>query len=64
LNQQLYQASVEALTAHGVPQDVADKASAVVAKDDPEKPNLGRTEQDQQAVKEAMIYLNAKLEEE
>jgi hypothetical protein len=64
MNESLYQASVAALTANGVPQQVAEKASVVVAKDDPAKPNLGRTTQDQQAVNEAMTYLNAKLEEE
>jgi hypothetical protein len=64
MNESLYQVSVTALTANGVPHEVAEKASAVVAKDDPEQPNLGRTTQDQQAVNEAMTYLNAKLEEE
>lgn len=57
MNNELYQASVAALTENGVPQDIAEKASAVVAKDDPELPNLGRTTEDQQAVNEAFAFL-------
>ncbi|MBD2344183.1 hypothetical protein [Anabaena subtropica] len=56
MNNNLYQASLKALTEAGVPQDVAAKASEVVAKDDPCKENLGRTTQDQQAVNEAMDW--------
>ncbi len=54
MNENLYQASLKALTEAGVPEDVAAKASLVVAKDDPLQVNLGRTAQDQQAVNEAM----------
>ncbi|MDZ8056547.1 MAG: hypothetical protein RMX63_34550 [Aulosira sp. ZfuCHP01] len=58
MNNQLYQASLAALTENGVPQDIAEKASAVVAKDEPGLPNLGRTAEDQQAVNEAIALLD------
>lgn len=58
MDQQLYQASLEALISHGVPQDIAEKASAVVAQDTPGLPNFGRTPEDQQAVNEAMTFLD------
>jgi len=56
-NQSLYDASVRALTDNGVPEDLAEKASQVVASDDPTKPDLGRTETDQQTINETMNYL-------
>jgi hypothetical protein len=58
MNNQLYQAYLAALTSHGVPEDIAAKASAVVANDEPGLPNLGRTPEDQQAVNEAFIFLD------
>ncbi len=56
MNEEVYKTSLEHLTASGVPQDIAEKASIVVAKDDPHKPDLGRSQQDQQAVNEAMEH--------
>ena len=44
-NQSIYDASVTALTSNGVPEDVAERASEVVAKDDPTQENLGRSEE-------------------
>lgn len=57
-NQSLYDASVKALTDNGVPEDLAEKASQVVASDDGTKENLGRSESDQQTINETMNYLN------
>lgn len=57
-DQNLYQASLKALTSHGVPEDIAEKASAVVAKDEAGLPNFGRTAEDQRAVNEAMAHLD------
>ncbi len=57
-NQNLYDASIKALTDSGVPEDLAAKASEVVASDDPKQENLGRSESDQDAVNTAMNYLN------
>ncbi len=63
-NEQLYQASVKALKDNGVPWEIAEAASAVVARDDTDKPNLGRTPEDQEVVNQAVTYLNARVEEE
>ncbi|BAY94778.1 hypothetical protein NIES3275_68320 [Microchaete diplosiphon NIES-3275] len=63
MNNQLYQASMSALTAHGVPEDIAERASAVVAKDEPGLPNLGRSDEDQQAVNQAMAFLDISEDE-
>jgi hypothetical protein len=56
-NQSLYSAAVEALTSRGCPTDLAKKAATVVANDDPVKPNLGRTQSDQEVIQEALPYL-------
>ena len=63
-NQELYQASLKALTDNGVPIEIAVPASSVVARDDGSKPDFGRTPQDQEVVKEAVTYLNARWKEE
>ena len=55
-NQSLYDASVKALTDNGVPSELAEKASQVVASDDGTKENLGRSESDQQPINEAMNH--------
>lgn len=57
-NQSLYDASVKALTDNGVPSELAEKASQVVASDDATKSDLGRSESDQQTINETMNYLN------
>lgn len=55
-NQSLYVASREALIDNGVPWEIAEAASVVVAKDDASLPDLGRTASDQQAVNDAMAH--------
>lgn len=55
-NQDLYYASIDALVENGVPKDVAERASEVVATDDPKAPGLGRTDEDRQAIAEAMKH--------
>jgi len=55
-NEGLYNASVKALTENGVPENIAKQASVVVAKDDPDADNLGRTKEDQAVVNEAMKH--------
>jgi len=55
-NQGLYDASLGALKDNGVPEDVAQAASKVVASDDANLPNLGRSSEDQLVVNEAMTY--------
>ncbi|MBE9214558.1 hypothetical protein IQ247_18105 [Plectonema cf. radiosum LEGE 06105] len=55
-NQDLYHASVKALTENGVPENVAERASKVVASDDFNLPDLGRTEEDRENIAEAMKH--------
>lgn len=59
-NQRLYDASMQFLTESGVPVSAAERASKVVASDDPNKPNFGRTAQDQKDISDAMTWMNAK----
>lgn len=58
-NQKLYDASMRFFTESGVPVSTAERASKVVANDDPTKPNLGRTEQDQKDITDATTWMNA-----
>jgi hypothetical protein len=60
MDEELYNASFKALTERGVPVSAAERASRVVANDQPQEPNLGRTKQDQQDVQDAMTWLKAK----
>ncbi|MBA3789552.1 hypothetical protein H0X32_04165 [Patescibacteria group bacterium] len=53
-NKELYQATLEALTINGVPQEVADKAAGIIAQDDFTLANLGRSPEDQDAIGKAM----------
>lgn len=59
-NDVLYNASIQALTENGVPVEVAERASQVIATDQPEMPNLGRTQGEQADVDEALKYLQGK----
>lgn len=59
VNRQLYDASFKALTERGVPVSAAEKASEVVAKDNPQLPDLGRTPEDQKHVRDAITWLFA-----
>ncbi len=61
MDEELYNASFKALTERGVPVSAAERASRVVANDQPTQSNLGRTKQDQQDVEDAMTWLNAKV---
>lgn len=55
-NQNIYSASVKAFTENGVPEDAAKKASAVIARDDFNLPNLGRNDQDREDIAVAMKH--------
>jgi hypothetical protein len=55
-NENLYKSSLKALTEAGVPIEIAVPASAVVARDQTGLPDLGRTPQDQEVIKEAMRH--------
>jgi hypothetical protein len=51
---QTYQRALEQA---GMPSDVAAKCSEIVDRDDPNKPNLGRSKQEQELISESIKYL-------
>ena len=55
-NESLFNASLEALTERGVPDNIAIQASFIIVSDDPSAENLGRTQEDQAVINEAMKY--------
>lgn len=50
----------QALESAGVPQNLATQCAEIVAKDDPSKPNSGRTEADQHLINSSMEWMKAK----
>jgi hypothetical protein len=55
--QQGYQQTLESA---GVPFNLAAQCAEILAKDDPSKPNLGRTEQDQHLINSSVKWMKAK----
>ncbi|MEH1790608.1 MAG: hypothetical protein V7L23_34865 [Nostoc sp.] len=43
--------------AHHISSELAQSAASIVANDDPSKPDLGRTTEDQQIIQETLPYL-------
>lgn len=58
-DERLYKASLKALTDAGVPQELAERASVVVASDTPGQLNFGRSALDQEVVNQAMTHYHA-----
>jgi hypothetical protein len=56
-NSNLFTAALNALTQKGCPSDLAQEAAFIVANDDPYEPDLGRTPEQQQIIREALPYL-------
>lgn len=56
-NPKAYETSLEALKTAGCPQELAEKVSQIVANDNPNQTNLGRTPEEIKAVHEAVKYL-------
>jgi hypothetical protein len=57
MSESLFSVTVKVLTEKGCPADLAQEAATVVAKDDPTKTNLGRTEANQQTIQKTLPYL-------
>jgi hypothetical protein len=55
----LYNTTKRAILNAGAPMDVAERAAAVIARDDSNLPNLGRTNKDQAVIWQALTYLIA-----
>ncbi|UKP01435.1 hypothetical protein [Nostoc sp. UHCC 0870] len=58
-NENLFTAALNALTNNGCPSDLAQEAASIVANDDPYQPDLGRTPEQQQIIREALPYLQS-----
>ena len=54
----------EVLLEHGVPSSLANSAAKILAKDDGNKPNLGRTEEDKKVINQAWLHLSKPTHEE
>lgn len=57
---ELREAYESALTGAGVPLNLATQCAEIVAKDDPTKENLGRSEDDQHLIDSSMEWMKAK----
>ncbi len=60
MNDSLKQAAEKGLIDAGVPANLAAQCADIVAKDDPTKENLGRTESDQHLINSSMTWMKAK----
>jgi hypothetical protein len=57
-NKDLSDTYFKALSDNGVPEKLAEKASEIVAKDNPNEINLGRSQSDQETINQILPYLN------
>lgn len=60
MNKPLQKAAQKALSDAGVPVNLATQCAEIVAKDDPSKPNLGRTQEEQHLINSSMTWMKAK----
>ncbi len=60
-NENLFTAALNALTNNGCPVELAQEAASIVANDDPYQPDLGRTLEQQQIIREALPYLQSRI---
>jgi hypothetical protein len=60
MNHELKEAAGKALKDAGVPVNLAVQCAEIIAKDDPDEPKLGRTEQDQHLINSAMTWMKGK----
>lgn len=56
----LYGATLRACEQCSVPNDLAEKAAFIIATDEALAPNLGRTNEDQEIIKQVLPYLQSK----
>jgi hypothetical protein len=60
MNESLKQAAEKALSGAGVPVNLAAQCAEIVAKDDPAKENLGRTQEEQHLINSSMTWMQTK----
>jgi hypothetical protein len=59
-NTEVLQAYQSALENAGVPENLAAQCAEIVKRDDPNKPNLGRSSEDQYLIRSSMEWMKAK----
>lgn len=60
MNESLKEAAQKALSDAGVPVNLAAQCAEIVAKDDPKKENLGRTQEEQHLINSSMTWMKTK----
>lgn len=60
MNESLKLAAEKGLIDAGVPVNLAAQCAEIVAKDDPTKENLGRTQEEQHLINSSMEWIKAK----
>jgi hypothetical protein len=60
VNDSLKQAAEKGLIDAGVPINLASECAEIVAKDDPAKENLGRTQEEQHLINSSMTWMQTK----
>jgi hypothetical protein len=60
MTESLKQAAEKGLIDAGVPVNLATQCAEIVAKDDPTKENLGRTQEEQHLINSSMEWMKAK----
>ncbi|MEY3255353.1 MAG: hypothetical protein RLZZ29_484 [Cyanobacteriota bacterium] len=48
----------QALESSGIPSELASKAAEIVDRDDPNKPNLGRSKDEQELINQSIKFIN------
>jgi hypothetical protein len=60
----LYAATLKACDERGVPEELAEIAATIIATDQALEPNLGRTDSDQEIIRQVLPYLQSRGKEE
>lgn len=48
----------QALESSGIPPEIASKVAKIVDRDDPQKPDLGRSKEDQELINQSIKFIN------
>ncbi len=47
----------QALEGAGIPSELATKAAEIISRDDPQKPDLGRSKEDQELINQSIKFI-------
>jgi hypothetical protein len=48
----------QALESSGIPSEIASKVAKIINRDDPDKPNLGRSKDEQELINQSVKFVN------